>query len=233
MLALALVCALLQEDQALATFRKSYANPKAEDRSEAVRALGASHGPKVASALGEVIARDPAPEVRVIAARILGQFGDFAPKAAAILLTALGSNKDESVLAQIFKSLGELKEESAAPTVNRGFEAKETSVSEAAVQAAGAIRHRSSIEPLIELLLKLEREGNLSKTAGREATNGTGLKLPGSARTDSNKETQQRQKKLKPAVVRALQAIARERFATGRDWSDWWKKNAATFKVEK
>lgn len=217
------------EEDAIAQFKKESASPKPEIRAAAVKTLGATHGPKVLATLGDVLGRDPAPEVRVEAAKALGGFAEMAPKAAGVLVAALAASKDEIVLAAIFKALGDLKDESAAPVVNRNFEAKETPVAEAAVEAAGSIRSRTSIEPLIALLLELERSGNLSKSAASSS----GLKLPGSARNESNKDSRERAKKLKSAVQKALQSITREKWTTGKDWSEWWKKSAATFKVEK
>lgn len=229
MTAFLLAALLAQEDEALAQFKKAYASPKAEDRAAAVKTLGATKGEKTLKTLSDLLVRDES-LVRIEAAKALGGFADLAAKAVPPLANALGANKDELVLVAIFDALGALAHESGAAAANKGMTVKDVPVAKAAVESAGKIRSKTSVDPLIELLIKLDKESNLSRSASNAAP---GPGMPGSARTESNKEAQQRVKSLRPAVLKALQSITKEKWTKGEEWEDWWKKTKATFKVEK
>lgn len=248
MIMIELVCALLllqddpkkkageEADKALEQFKKDYAAPKPEDRAAAVKTLGKTQHEKILRVLAEFLGKDDV-AVRLEAAKAIGATTDHKTQAVTYLTAGINANKDEEVLVACFEALGNLAEESAAALANKNMDRKETKVAKAAVEATGKIRSRTSIEPLIELVLKLEKEGNLSKGAanqsGAPGPSGPGSGMPNSARNDANKQARERQQQLKPAVHKALQSITKEKYTMGADWEVWWKKNKGTFKVEK
>ncbi len=217
------------EDEAIAQFKKEYASPRVEDRAAAVKTLGSTQGEKTLKVLAELLGRDEA-AVRIEAADALGAFEGYAAKASAYLLAALGANRDETVHVAVLGAVGRLKGESSAAVVNKWIDVKDCRVAKAAVEATGLLRSATSIEPLIELLQKLEKLGKLSKSSANQAG---GPSIPGSARNDSNREARERVKALQPATLQALQTITKEGWKVPKDWDEWWKKNRATFKVEK
>jgi HEAT repeat protein len=229
MTSLLLAALLAQEEEAIARFKKDYASSRVEERAAAVRGLGGTPGEKTLKALADLLVRDD-PTVRVEAAKALGGFSDLAAKATPPLVQALGANKEEAVLVALFDAIGALAQEPAAAAVNKGLGVRETAVAKAAVEAAAKIRSRTSVEPLIDLLEKLEKETRLGRGASNAAP---GPGIPGSARTEANREAEQRGKTLRPAVLRALQSITKEKWTKADEWQDWWKKTKATFQVEK
>lgn len=228
-LLLSLFAVASEEDEAIARFKKEYSTPKVEDRAAAVKSLGATKGEKILKVLADLLGRDEA-AVRIEAADALGGFDGYATKASAYLLASLGGNREETVQAALLEAVGRLKEESSAPVVNKWIDVKDNRVAKAAVEATGLIRSASSIEPLIDLLKKLEKLGRLSKSSANQAG---GPSIPGSARNDSNKEARERMKALQPPTIKALQSITKQGLKVPEDWDEWWKKNRATFKVEK
>lgn len=221
--------AMTDEEEALARFKRDYASPNPAERAAAVKSLGETKGEKILKTLADFLVRDESP-VRVEAAKSLGGFADWAAKATHALVAGLNSNKDEQVQIAVLGSLGTLAQESAAATVNKWMEVKGRFVAKAAVEAAATIRSRTSIEPLIDLLLELEKQGRLSRSTGGQAG---GPALPGSARNDSNREAQERVKTVQPAVRKALPSITGEKWTTGKEWDTWWKRNRGTFKIDK
>jgi hypothetical protein len=218
-----------EADKALEQFKKDYANPDANKRADAVKALGKTQHEKILRVLAELLGKDDV-GVREEAAKAIGAYKEHQTQAVAYLVAGIGANKEDGPLVSCYESLGELAEESGAAAANKGLESKETKVAKAAAEATGKIRSRTSLEPLVDLLQKLEKEGKLTRSTGAQVP---GPNMPGSARTDANKQAKERQKDLKPAVIKALQSIAKEKYTTADDWDVWWKKNKATFKVEK
>jgi HEAT repeat protein len=178
--------------------------------------------------LGTLLGQDEG-EVRIAAAELLGGWTEQRAHASTLLTAALTPNaKLETVQDQLLRSLGLLGEEASAPAVHRFLDDKSNVVARAAIDAAGQIRSRTSIEPLLELLKKLEKLGQVSRGTARTAGG-----IPGQARKDSNRDARERVKALRDPCLDALKSITRESFKTYEEWSGWWAKNRAAFKVEK
>jgi hypothetical protein len=212
-------------DAALETFRAAVKGKDAAGRAEAVAALSLTQHEKVTAKLVGLLGTE-AKEVRIAAARGLGGRSEEKDrlKAAAALGEALPGNEPEVQIA-LLKSIGELKLPAPLPRVHKLFEAEPTAVAKAAIEAAGEIRSRDSIGPLIELA------GDVWDAAG-----GGGGRLPGVVRgrlarsgtRDAKKEVLQ----LGPPLRRALKSLTGEDFKSADDAEAWWKANQATFRVQ-
>jgi HEAT repeat protein len=203
-------------------------------RAAAVSELAHTQRAAVLSTLSELLSVDEAP-VRLAAAKGLGEFTESKPKAAAALLNALGPNAKEcEVVAAILIALGTLGEETALPTIHqhfgsKDFKDKEYLVAQAAIRAAGKVRSRDSLAPLIDLVRELEKaEGvNQGGRSVKDSTAAGGPPAPG-----SNPQVD-RAKALRPVVLKALKAITREKWPTAKEWEIWWDRHQATFIVPK
>jgi len=159
--------------------------------------------------------------VRIAAAKALGAFQDRKAQAASLLAEALAPNaREPDVQIEIFSALKRLREESGLRAGQRHLEDKNLKVAEAAVELMGAVRSKSSVDPLIRLMKRL-------------ATAGDGVSLgDGSIDVPPDEALREAARKLQTAASQALQSITGERFSSVGEWDGWWRRNAATFKVK-
>src|SRR5205085_12403671 len=146
-----------------------------------------------------------------------------------MLLAGLNANaKEPTVAAAIFQSLGKLDDETALPTIHKYFEDKDSAVATAALMSAAEIRTVGSIELIMDLMRKYEKID-----AGVKSGGGGGYGSPGVPGGGGQDPKQKLAKDVLPATVKAMQKISGEKWTTPKEWEIWWKRNQATFKIEK
>jgi HEAT repeat protein len=235
-LALALLAFLFgdkETEDALKAFSKGYSTADANGRAGAVAELARTQNLVIMAKLGELLTADE-PPVRVSAAKGLGEFKEHKPKAAAVLMAALGADaKEFDVAAAILTALGTLADESALSVIHQHFSSKEAKdkdhvVPKAAIMAAGLARSRESIDPLIEFLKELEKAQGTTGNAKTTKGGGAGVRgIPGGG-TNPQKD---RAKALIPSIIKAMQQITKEKWSTAKEWELWWDRHKASFAV--
>jgi HEAT repeat protein len=231
--------ALLPADQAsedaLKAFAKSYATQEPNGRAAAVAELARTQTLTIMAKLGELLTAD-LPPVRIAAAKGLGEFKENKPKAATVLITALDADSKEfDVEAALLTALGTLAEESGLPAIHQHFNSKDPKdkdhlVAKAAIAATGLARNRESMDPLIEFLKELEKAEGV--TANTKTSAAAAAKVAGIPGGGSNPQ-KDRAKALIPSIIKAMQQICREKWATSKEWKIWWDRQKATFTVPK
>jgi hypothetical protein len=222
-----------EANQALEKFKTDYKDKDAKVRAAAVEELAKTEHDKVAAKLGQILMAD-VKEVRIAAAKGLGTHVNERKKPAAYLANALAPNaKEPEVLVAIFMALGTLKEDLAAPEVNKFFDDDVTDVAKSSIQSAGAIRNATSIDPLIKLLKELEQKSGRAGGAPGKGGGGFGGLGKGLGGGGASKEERERARALIPAVRDALKSITKADYDSAEGWSSWWKINKPTFRVEK
>jgi HEAT repeat protein len=202
------------------------ANPSPASRAAAVADLARTPFDKAALALGNVLGSET-DSVRIAAAEGLGNFKDYKKIATPMLLAGLNSNaKEPKVLEAIFKGLGKLDDDAALSTIHHYFDEKDAVVANAAILSAADIRNVSSMDPLIALMKKYEKIEEQTKKGGGGGGYG-GVNVPYAGDDPKGKLA----KDVLPTIVKGLQKIANEKWATPKEWEIWWNKNKATFKV--
>lgn len=224
-----------ESDAALKAFAKAYITPDANGRASAVTELSRTQTLVIMAKLGELLTADE-PPVRISAAKGLGDFKEQKPKAAAVLMAALGADaKEFDVAAAILTALGTLADESALSVIHQHFSSKEPKdkdylVPKAAIGAAGLARSKESIDPLIELMKELEKaegaSGNGKNTSTSKGSSGV-RGIPGGGTSPQVA----RAKALIPTIVKAMQKITKEKWATAKEWEIWWDRHKGTFAV--
>ncbi len=213
-------------EEAMVKFKKGMANPSAPARAAACADLARTPFEKAAVALGNLLGGE-ADAVRIAAAEGLGNFKDYKKVATPLLLAGLNANaKDPKVMEAIFKGLGKLDDESALSTIHNYFDDKDKDVAKAAILSAGEIRAVSSMDPLIALMKKYEK---LEEQAKKSTGGGYGVNVPNGGQDPKL----QLAKDVLPTIIKGLQMIANEKWATPKEWDIWWNKNKATFKITK
>ncbi len=215
-----------EASEALERFRTAYASPSVANRSVAVSDLcRVQHEKTLARAAGFLTA--DVKEVREAAARGLGGFTDYKKMAVPLLIGALAPNdKEPTVQVAIFDGLGKLDDVSALPTIHKYFEDKDAKVASAAFAAAGAIRSVSSIDPIIAHMKEVEKINSQKSGGGGGAP---GFSIPGGGGNDPQKA---RAKEVMKAILKAMQAITKEKWTSAQEWQIWWSRKKATFKIE-
>jgi len=230
---LALLGADQETEDALKSFDKGYRNPDAHARAGAVAELARTQTLPIMSKLSDLLTSDE-PPVRIAAAKGLGDFKENKPKATAVLASALGVDaKEFDVAAAILTALGTLGDPSGLSTIHQHFSSKEPKdvdhlVAKSAILGAGLARSRDSIDPLMELLKELEKAAGTTANDKNAKTGGV-KGVPGGG-TNPQKD---RAKALIPSIVKAMQQITREKWATAKEWEIWWGKHKESFVVPK
>jgi HEAT repeat protein len=211
-------------EEAMQRFKKGMANPSAPARAAAAADLARTPFEKAAVALGGLLGSEADP-VKIAAAEGLGNFKDYKKVATPLLLAGLNANaKDPKVMEAIFKGLGKLDDESSLATIHQYFDDKEADIAKAALMSAAEIRNVSSIDFMITLMKKYEKIDEQAKKGG-----GGGYGVPYGGQDPKGKLA----KDVLPTIIKALQAITHEKWATTKEWEIWWNRYKATFKVDK
>jgi HEAT repeat protein len=212
-------------EESLHQFKKAMANPSAPARAAAVADLARTPSEKAAVAIGSLIGSEADP-VKIAAAEGLGNFHDYKKVAVPLLLAGLNANaKEPKVLEAIFKGLGKLSDPDTLSTIHKYFEDKDADVAKAALMSAAEIRNVSSIDIMITLMKKYEKIDEQAKKGG----GGYGINVPNAGADPKGKLA----KDVLPTIIKALQTITKEKWATTKEWEIWWNKYKATFKIDK
>jgi HEAT repeat protein len=210
-------------EESLIRFKKGMANPSAPARAAAVADLARTPSEKAAVAIGSLLGSE-ADAVKIAAGEGLGNFTDYKKVVTPLLLAGLNSNaKEFKVLEAIFKGLGKLGDPESLKTIHGYFDDKEADVAKAALMSAAEIRNVSSIDLMISLMKKYEKIDEQAK----KSSGGYGVPYGG---TDPK---QKLAKDVLPTIIKALQTITHEKWATTKEWEIWWNKYKATFKIDK
>jgi hypothetical protein len=249
MIAILLAAALAFQDDAAATEAIAAFDAtlsKSKDPSARVAAVGQLekvHHEKVVSRLGNLLTHEDK-GLRVAAAHALGTFHEvpeLRKSASRVLVSALSSGanqKEDEVRVAIFAALGTLQEESSATAIKSHFDDKDVPIAQAAVSAAGALKLKSMVEPLIELLKDCEKKLKPPDSGGSRTTKP--VKTPkgggGGADPAQDPEAQKRNRAqaLHPTVLNALAGLTGQtNILSSDDWEKWWSKNRNSFDPSK
>lgn len=204
-----------------------------------IKNLGKLHHERVLETLSPLLTKGQIP-TRIAAARELAGFCgvDGTSKK---LLEAYDSNKDKSargVRITILRALGELKSADAIDLVNRLIPNEDEWIAKAAIDAAGKIRQKSSVDALIKEYRRMEgREGNVKLGADpidlpSSSTNLTDV-IRGQKEAPTEKVPTTRGELLIPAIQAALVSITKQDWKGIKDWEAWWAKAKSKFQVPK
>jgi len=218
-------------EEALEAFKAAFKSTSEADRVAAVNDLAKVHHAKTLARLSSLLTAD-GPSVRLAAAKGIAAFLEMKKPAAASLAGALGPNSRETTVhAGLYDALGKLEEPTSIPVLHRGFDEKETVVAKAAVQATGQVGSAASIDPLIDLLRRLEKIQKAGSGGGVDfSTPGTGGTGGQNFTVRGDDSPVKRAQELIPVINKALTDITRESNGSSETWGAWWAKNKATFK---
>jgi hypothetical protein len=230
-------------NEALSTFETGFQQKKdSASRAGLIGQLARTQHEKVVSKLSSFLTNQDK-SLKVAAAQGLGQYTSASPelkKSAAHALTSAlsagANNNDADMMQALFSALGTLQEESSGNAIKSHFEDKDAKIAGAAVSAAGAIKSKALIEPLIELCRECEKQ---AKPPGSSAPpSGKSVKVPkskgnsgggGSSQPDPEAAKRDRANSLLSAIAGALQTATGQNFNTADEWEKWWSKNRGTF----
>jgi HEAT repeat protein len=246
MVILLLVMALVQQDdaaatQAITTFDATFSKTKDSNaRVAEVSTLAKTPHEKVANKLGTLLTNEDK-AVRTAAAVGLGSFTSAAPEvkksASKALISGLsaGANlREVEVRVAILTALGVLQEESSGTALKTHFDDKDAKIAGAAITAAGQLKTKTMVEPLIEQLKDSEKNAKLPAPA---PSTGGKKNFPkgggGGATTDPEQAKHDRASALIPVAQAALGGLTGQSHANGDEWEKWWIKNKSTFTVPK
>ncbi|HEX7901981.1 MAG TPA: HEAT repeat domain-containing protein [Planctomycetota bacterium] len=230
MVTILLALVALQEDPevdaAIAKFRATMNRTKSPvEQATAIHDLAKTPHEKTLAVLTPFVTSGPG-HLRAAAIRAVSGFDD--KKVLPLLIKSLGANAGEPRAVEMaLECLGRLGDEAALPHLQRHLADKDDFVARSAVKAVGALRHASSIDPLIELLKAQE------KALANAGSGGVGPVIPsatkGSIRPDAS--IRKNAEALSALIQESLGKITGQAFKTSADWRTWWTANRATFKV--
>lgn len=210
---------------AIDKFKTDYKSRETTIRAQAVAELARTQHDKVTARLAQLVVTDET-EVRIAAAKGLGGITENRKKPVAVLIAACTPNaKEPTVMAAILEALGKLKEPPAAAEVERHFKAKQVPEGKAAIEAAAAIGSRSSVPALIEALRWLEESAKEAPAYGQGNNNTPGVGGGGTI----DQAARERERMLRPLVLKTLQELTKTSRAGAKDWEDWWRAEGARF----
>lgn len=240
MILLAIVLALAPQEEAAAkaaleTYKAAAAkskDPKAH--AEAVMELAKTVHESVAARLASLLTTEDK-DVRIAAAAGLSTFTKppelrvTAAKHLTQALTAGANSRQVDVRIAIFQALGALQEESSANAVKTHFDDKDPKIASAAVSAAGSMKCKSLVEPLIQVLRDCERTLNGGALPPPTLPVKGKPPLPPAPQKDMDKEKKDRANAVIGAAESALTTLTQQNFKTSDEWERWWIKNRSSF----
>jgi hypothetical protein len=222
--------------EALERFSKVYKSAKEpSDRAAAVTELARQLDDKVIARLGALLGVDDM-TVRIAAAKGLSTAASAEQKKKAlnVLSRAFPANAGEPlVVVSLVESMETMQDGLGYAVLRANLRSPDPQTSKAAIEAAGQIRDKSFVAPLIDHARFLEaasREATNVGPGGRTVTGG-GM-IPGGG-TVGDPDAPKRARLLVPLIHKALEAITKQNFRSMAEWSDWWRKNEADFKPAK
>lgn len=209
---------------------------KTDEKIAAIVELAKFRSPLIVKTLSPLLSKDRL-EVRVVVARELAKFQGV-DGAGEALHCALRSRPNATAkMAQVrimaLRGLGELKARAASADVDRLIEAKEIWVAKAAIDASGKIRVRTSVQPLILALRRIEGPAGMTALPANPLEAELSEANLQSILREEVLQTKPKTERelLKEPLRAALKSITRQAFATVKEWETWWAKNKATFQV--
>lgn len=210
--------------EAVRVFQDAFKSPDPLVRAAAVRKLSKVRHEKCLGVLSKLLILDDL-LVRKEAALGLADYrepAELRERAATALLGAVNANlKNDLVLEALFVGLGAVGTDATLPGLHRLFEHKRTPAAVGAVKAAGDLRRKESIEPLIQLWKALYRNRPPEDSRGQ---------APGSGYDQS--ADRERYDQMRGPTVDALASITGQSFEKPADAEKWWRENKATFEVK-
>ena len=209
-------------DAAIKAFNKAVANPSKDARATAITELSKTPHDRTLKVIMGYLNQDVT-EVRVAAAKAMGEFGDWKKLVTPALAGALQTNeKDAKVQSAILEAIGKLKDPASLNTVHGNFRDSDTRVAKAAIGAAGTMRQKESMDALVELQKDVQKWIK-NKQAGpyRDDKGQPGDEAAATGRLNDIQKT----------IIKAFQDITREKWATANEWEIWWGKKKATFEI--
>jgi hypothetical protein len=233
--------ALIQADPsveaALERFKIAYKAKEASARAQAVAELAKTSHEKVHAKLGLLLGVDEK-EVRLAAAKALGEVTDtpehkdFRKKAAQLLAKGIAPNaKDPGVIVAIVQALEKITEGLGIEVLKQNMALPNTDVAKGSVEAAGELKEKALVDPLIKVAAWLEAKSREASNLGPGGKKVTGGGLPYVDQNAVDPEAPRRAKIVIPAIYKSLEAITGKSFKTTKEWEDWWKREGPGFKV--
>ncbi|MBI2930438.1 MAG: HEAT repeat domain-containing protein [Planctomycetes bacterium] len=208
-----------------------------EDFVSALDGLGDQPHPLILAELKSWLAK-PAPEVRQEAADEIGKFKND-EKAASALLSLARSDRLPDVAVKALKEVGDIGCKKVARNLTGFFSHREVDIAKEAIDTAGTLGSKDSIDPLITLVdqLELDKERGQNSSysgGGPGASPPDGRTFPGQSNQNQQDERKKRAEDLLPRAIQALKDITGEKACnTAGEWKRWWAKNRAFFKDDK
>jgi hypothetical protein len=223
---------------ALRKFSDDFARgPGNDERIAAIRTLCQFKSERVVKTLSPSLTKGTL-QVRMAVAHELGAFPGI-PVASEALVGALrsyessGKNTD-GIRIHALRSLGQLRSKDSAAEVDKLILDKSHWVQKAAIDAAGLIRVKCSIEPLIRALRRIEGpDGNGQIAVNPLLDEMPPVSLAGIVKQQIVEQARPKSERdvLAEPILTSLKSITRANFGTAKDWEGWWSKNKPTFKV--
>lgn len=222
------------EVEALERFKTAYKSKDAADRATAVAELAKTPHEKVVATLAALLVTDDL-TVRIAAAKGLGASTEaLRKKASTALNRAFGPNVGQPLVsAALVEALEAIQAGLGLAAVKANLRSPDTATSRAAIEAAGQVRDKSFVSPLIDHARFLEAASRDATNVGPNGRTVTGGGLPGVGGTAGDPDAPKRAKVLVPLIYQSLASITRQEFRTVAGWQDWWRKNEADFSVPK
>jgi hypothetical protein len=239
MLSLLLATALIVQDdpkaleakakEAIEAFTKALkekgAKLKDDDVIAALEELGKTQHPKVLDVLKTWLGKGST-DIRIAAAREIGRYSKN--KAAAdLLMKAAGSSTDAPFIAKCLEYAAGIGLRDIAKDLTRFFEHKSPDVAAKACDAAGTLKAKVSVAPLIDLARRLEQIRDDDGGPGPGPGPGP---MPGPGPAPDKDEQKQKNAKVLPAALQALNDILGEKKKDAQEYAKWWAKNQGTWK---
>ena len=225
--------------EALRKFQDDYGRPRAseDERIDAVRALARFHDGRVVKALAPCFTRSSV-KVSMAVARELGAFANL-PVAVETLVNALksyecGGRRTNGIRILVIRSLGQLKAKEAAAEVDKLIVDKDTWVAKAAIDAAGLMRSKSSVDALIRALRRIEGpdgKGAIPENPLAEELPNVGIKSIVNKSVTEQARPQSERDVLSDPILESLKSITRCNFAGAKEWEAWWSRSRSSFRV--
>jgi HEAT repeat protein len=256
-MALIFILALLAGDDkavtdALEKFKTDYKAAKETDaKVKAIEELAELQNDKITAKLASLFTAEEK-GVRIAAAKALGNRTDEKDKkkAALALSSVLKPNeKFPDVQTAILEAIAKLGDETALSDVHKLLESEADGIAVAAVSTEGAVRSRTSFDPLIkrlkeadEVLKPRDQQPQAGGGKGGLGGFGGGRMLGGPAGAQNGqygtsqltpKERRDLAKAVQTAIMKLLADWTGTHCQDGKDWESWWKEHQTTFKFAK
>jgi HEAT repeat protein len=220
--------------EALEKFKTAYKAKDPSGRAIAVTELAKTPHEKVYAKLGALLVLDDM-TVRIAAAKGLGTAaGENRKKAVNFLSHAFPANAGAPlVLSALVEAMETMQDGLGYAILKANLKSPDPQTSRAAIEAAGQIRDKSFVSPLIDHARFLEAASREALNTGPGGRTVTGGGLPGVGGVVGDPDAPKRARLLVPLIHKALESITKQAFKTVAEWADWWRRSEADFKVQK